>query len=123
MRVAVSFGKTKMYTGLVFNIHQTAPTLYEAKDIYQILDEEPLVNERQLEHWQWISSYYMCSIGDVYRASLPSAFLLESETIIIKNDKDIDESDLLDDEFLIYEALQHQSQLTIHQVSDILVKK
>jgi len=123
MRVAVSFGKTKMYTGLVFNIHQTAPTLYEAKDIYQILDEEPLVNERQLEHWQWISSYYMCSIGDVYRASLPSAFLLESETIIIKNDKDIDESDLLDDEFLIYEALQHQSQLTIHQVSDILGKK
>ena len=123
MRVAVSFGKTKMYTGLVFNIHQTAPTLYEAKDIYQILDEEPLVNERQLQHWQWISSYYMCSIGDVYRASLPSAFLLESETIIIKNDKDIDESDLLDDEFLIYEALQHQSQLTIHQVSDILGKK
>lgn len=123
MRVAVSFGKTKMYTGLVFNIHQTAPTLYEAKDIYQILDEEPLVNERQLEHWQWISSYYMCSLGDVYRASLPSAFLLESETIIIKNDKDIDESDLLDDEFLIYEALQHQSQLTIHQVSDILGKK
>jgi len=123
MRVAVSFGKTKIYTGLVFNIHQTAPTLYKAKDIHQILDEKPLVNEIQLQHWQWISSYYMCSLGDVYRASLPSAFLLESETIIYKNEAFSDESILLDDEFLIYEALQHQSQLTIHQVTDILGKK
>jgi primosomal protein N' (replication factor Y) len=123
MRVAVSFGKTKMYTGLVFNIHQTAPVLYEAKDIHQILDEEPLVNEQQLQHWQWISSYYMCSLGDVYRASLPSAFLLESETIITKNDIEIDESIFSDDEFLIYEALHHQSQLTIHQIADILGKK
>ncbi len=123
MRVAVSFGKTKMYTGLVFNIHQTVPTLYEAKEINQILDEQPLVNELQLQHWEWISKYYMCSLGDVYRASLPSAFLLESETIIHKNEAFSDESILLDDEFLIYEALQHQSQLTIYQVADILGKK
>ena len=63
MRVAVSFGKTKMYTGLVFNIHQIAPTLYEAKEIHQILDKAPLVNEEQLKHWQWISDYYMCSFA------------------------------------------------------------
>ena len=123
MRVAVSFGKTKMYTGLVFNIHQIAPTFYEAKDIHQILDEDPLVNEQQLLHWKWISDYYMCSLGEVYRASLPAAFLLESETIIIKNAIPIEESILLDDEFLVYEALQHQSQLTIHQVVAILGKK
>tara|TARA_B110000046_G_scaffold186040_1_gene231722 strand:+ start:4543 stop:6963 length:2421 start_codon:yes stop_codon:yes gene_type:complete len=123
MRVAVSFGKTKMYTGLVYNIHQTAPILYEAKEIHQILDETPLVNELQLKHWQWISSYYMCAIGDVYRASLPSAFLLESETVISKNHEFIEDSILADDEFLIFEALQHQSQLTIHQVADILGKK
>ncbi|MGK0446308.1 MAG: primosomal protein N' (replication factor Y) [Polaribacter sp.] len=123
MRVAVSFGKTKMYTGLVYNIHQTAPNLYEAKEIHQILDETPLVNELQLKHWQWISSYYMCSLGDVYRASLPSAFLLESETIIYKNDAFTEDATLADDEFLIFEALQHQSQLTIHQVADILGKK
>lgn len=123
MRVAVSFGKTKMYTGLVFNIHQIAPMLYEAKEIHQILDEVPLVNEKQLNHWKWIADYYMCSLGDVYRAALPSAFLLESETIITKNKQEIDPLKLLDDEFLIYEALQHQSQLTIHQVAEILGKK
>ena len=123
MRVAVSFGKSKMYTGLVLNIHTNAPTLYEAKEIHQILDEIPLVNEKQLQHWQWIANYYMCSLGDVYRASLPSAFLLESETIIYKNNTFLDETILADDEFLIFEALQQQSQLTIHQVIAILGKK
>ena len=123
MRVAVSFGKTKIYTALVFNIHKTAPTLYEAKEIHQILDDSPIVNELQLKHWQWLSNYYMCSLGDVYRASLPSAFLLESETIIYKNETFVDESILQDDEFLIFEALQHQSQLTIHQIADILGRK
>ncbi|WP_439131608.1 replication restart helicase PriA [Polaribacter sp.] len=123
MRVAVSFGKTKLFTGLVFEIHQNAPTLYEAKEIHQILDETPLVNEIQLQHWQWLAKYYMCALGDVYRAALPSAFLLESETIIYKNEAFQNEEILEDDEFLIFEALQHQSQLTIHQVVDILGKK
>jgi primosomal protein N' (replication factor Y) len=123
MRVAVSFGKTKIFTGLVFAIHETAPILYEAKEIHQILDEQPLVNEFQLKHWQWISNYYMCSLGDVFRASLPTAFLLESETIVYKNETFEEESILEDDEYLIFQALQHQSQLTIHQVADILGKK
>ena len=123
MRVAVPFGSSKMYTGLVYSIHQNAPILYEAKEIHQILDDAPIVNEIQLEHWQWIANYYMCSLGDVFRASLPSAFLLESETIVYKNETFTDESILQDDEFLIFEALQHQSQLTIHQIADILGRK
>ena len=123
MRVAVSFGNKNMYTGLVFNIHKTKPTLYETTDIIQILDDKPIVNELQLNHWQWIANYYMCSLGDVYRASLPSAFLLESETSISKNEVFTNEDILEDEEFLIFEALQNQSQLTIHQVSDILGKK
>ena len=123
MRVAVPFGSSKMYTGLVYSIHQNVPILYEAKEIHQILDDAPIVNEIQLEHWQWIANYYMCSLGDVFRASLPSAFLLESETIVYKNETFTDESILQDDEFLIFEALQHQSQLTIHQIADILGRK
>lgn len=123
MRVAVAFGKTKMYTALVFDIHQNPPELYEAKEIIQILDEKPIVTNLQLQNWQWIANYYMCSLGDVYRAALPSAFLLESETVVLKNEAFQNESELNDEEFLIFEALQHQSQLTIHQVSDILGKK
>lgn len=123
-RVAVPFGKAKIYTGLVLRIHQEQPVLYEAKEIHQILDDAPIVNATQLKHWQWISEYYMCPLGDVYRAALPSSFLLESETIIYKNISFMDESGLSDEEFLIVEALSHQSQLTVHQISDILgIKK
>ena len=101
MRVAVSFGKTKMYTGLVFKLHQIAPETYDAKDILQILDDKPIVTELQLKHWEWVSNYYMCGIGDVYKAALPSAFLLESETVIFKNET-FDNNDILsDEEFLI----------------------
>lgn len=123
MRVAVSFGKTKMYTGLVFDLHQTPPELYKAKDIIQILDDTPIVTEIQLNHWQWLSDYYMCSLGDVYKAAVPSAFLLQSETVVYKNNSFTNEETLNDDEFLIREALDHQSQLTIYQIIDILGKK
>ncbi len=124
MRVAIPFGRAKIYTALVVAIHQNPPTLYEAKEIHQILDAKPLVNEFQIQHWQWIASYYMCAIGDVFRCAMPSAFILESETIISqKQDIVIDESELSDDEFLIYEALQHQSSLRVQDIMAILNKK
>ncbi len=124
MRVAVQFGKSKVYSALVTNIHQTAPQVYEAKEIEHILDEVPIVTNDQLQLWSWISEYYMCSKGEVMRAALPSAFLLESETIILRNDSHtIDEQELKDDEFLLYEALQHQSLLRIQEVMDIVGKK
>ena len=124
MRLAVPFGKSRIYTALVIAIHQNKPTLYDAKEIHQILDEKPIVTEIQITHWQWIASYYMCAIGDVYRGAMPSALLLESETIISqKNDGFVDESLLTDDEFLIYEALQQQSSLKVQDIINILNKK
>jgi primosomal protein N' (replication factor Y) len=124
MRVAVPFGKSKIYTALVIELHQNAPTLYDAKEIHQILDEKPLVTEIQIAHWQWIASYYMCAIGDVYRGAIPSALLLESETVISqKQDVFVDESQLSDDEYLIYQALQQQSSLKVQDIIAILNKK
>ncbi|MFV8466539.1 replication restart helicase PriA [Flavobacterium sp. LB1P62] len=124
MRVAVPFGKSKIYTALVIEIHQNEPTLYEAKEIHQILDEKPIVTEIQITHWQWIASYYMCAIGDVYRGAMPSALLLESETIISqKQDLFVDESLLSDDEFLVYQALQQQNSLKVQDIIAILNKK
>ena len=121
MRVAVPFGKAKIYTAIVYKIHTEAPVVYEAKDIHHILDETPVVNDYQLELWSWISKYYMCTLGDIMRAALPSAFLLESETIIRLNDvTTILDSELKDDEFLVYEALQHQSSLKVNDISNIL---
>lgn len=124
MRIAVPFGKSKIYTALAIELHQNEPALYEAKEIHQILDEVPVVTEIQIAHWQWIASYYMCAIGDVYRGAMPSAFLLESETIISqKKDTTVDELQLSDEEFLIYDALQHQSSLKVHDIIAIVGKK
>lgn len=124
MRVAVPFGKSKIYTALVIEIHQNKPTLYEAKEIHQIMDEKSIVTEIQIAHWQWIASYYMCSIGDVYRGAMPTALLLESETVISqKTDLVVDTSLLSDDEFLVYEALQEQSSLKVQDIMTILNKK
>ncbi len=124
MRVSVPFGKSKIYTGLVGAIHNTAPQVYEAKAIHQILDEHPIVTEKQLELWQWISKYYACSVGEIMRAALPNAFILESETLISKNNlKEINDVELKDDEFLVYEALSYQSSLKIQEISNILDKK
>lgn len=124
MRIAVPFGKTKVYTGLVLEVHQNKPLLYEAKEIHEILDEKPIVNPFQIKHWSWIADYYMCSIGEVYRSAVPSSLLLESETIILKNKgNEVLKSQLSDDEFLIFEALEKQSSLKIQDVVSILSKK
>jgi primosomal protein N' (replication factor Y) len=124
MRLAVPFGKSRIYTALVVETHQNQPTLYDAKEIHQILDETPIVTEVQIAHWQWIASYYMCAIGDVYRGAMPSALLLESETVISqKTDVFVDESTLSDDEFLIFQALQQQSSLKVQDIIAILNKK
>ncbi|KGO92547.1 replication restart helicase PriA [Flavobacterium subsaxonicum] len=124
MRVAVPFGKNKIYTGLVIELHQNPPQLYQAKEIHQILDDNPIVTETQLQHWNWIAEYYMCTIGEVYKSALPGGFILESETIITSQ-KDFNplEIALTDEEYLVYEALQTQSALKVQEVVSILNKK
>ncbi|MCF1191157.1 primosomal protein N' [Mangrovimonas sp. AS39] len=124
VRVSVPFGKSKIYTGIVYKIHEQAPLVYEAKPIEQILDESPIVTSRQMRLWHWIADYYMCTVGEVMRASLPNAFILESETVILKSqDVEISDADLEDDEFMLWEALHHQSSLKIQDVMGILDKK
>ena len=124
MRVAVPFGKSKIYTAVVHGVHQNDPLGYETKSIDQILDETPIITTHQLKHWEWMADYYMCTLGEVVRAALPSAFLLESETIItLAQSEVVNDSDFSDSEFLLYEALQHQSSLHINDVRSILDQK
>ncbi len=124
IRVSVPFGKSKIYTALVLEIHNNAPQVYEAKDIHQILDDTPIVTAQQLQHWHWMAKYYLCTLGDVMRAALPGPFILESETVVSKNESIvINDEDLKDDEFIIYEALHHQSSLKIQDMMSILDKK
>jgi primosomal protein N' (replication factor Y) len=124
MRVAVPFGKSKVYTGIVYGVHQEAPVGYETKSIDQILDETPIITPLQIKHWEWMASYYMCTLGEVIRAALPGAFLLESETIIrLSSEVNFDENAFTDEEFLLFEALQHRSSLHINDLRSILDHK
>ena len=124
VRVAVPFGKNKVYTGIVYNIHHNAPTAYEAKSIHSILDECPVVNQFQFKLWEWMSSYYLCSMGEIMRAAMPNAFLLESETIISLNPStEFEVNTLKDDEYLVCEALQQQSSLKVDEINAIIDRK
>ena len=122
MRIAVPFGKTKVYTAIAYEIHTNEP-IYETKDIAYILDETPIVTERQLALWQWIAQYYMCTLGEVMKAALPTAFILESETIIEIDEKEMDSQLFSDDEWQVYEALHYKTALTGSEVSRIIPKK
>lgn len=122
MRVVVPFGKSKYYTAIVYAKHLNPPLLYEAKDIHLIVDERPVVHQKQLEFWVWLAEYYMCSVGDVYKAALPSGLILESETILTKN-KDWEGTEVSDEEYLVLEALLNQNNITVNEVSQIVNKK
>lgn len=122
-RVAVSFGKSKIYTGVVIKLHQVQPQRYTAKYIEMVLEEAPSITEKQLAMWEWVSEYYQCKLGEIMRAAFPTTFLLESETVVIK--KEIDEYDvskMSDQEYLVYEALDIKA-LSINEIIEILGKK
>ena len=90
-RVIVPFGNRKFYTAIILNIHNNAPKGVEVKEIHSLIDAYPIVNEHQLKLWEWISFYYICPLGDVYKAALPSKLRMESETFVsatgLTNDK------------------------------------
>ncbi|APG59694.1 replication restart helicase PriA [Christiangramia salexigens] len=124
MRLAVPFGKNRIYTGIVAEVHQNPPEVYEAKPIHQILDEKPLLTKEQLKFWNWIAVYYLCSEGEVMRAALPGAFLLESESIVkLSKEVEIEDVELNDDEYLVIEGLQRQSSMKIQEIEQLLDKK
>ena len=124
VRVCVPFGKNKIYTGIVYKLHNIAPTSYDCKSIHSILDSKPIVTLNQFRLWSWISEYYMCNIGDVMSASIPNAYLLKSETLISQNpDLNIETNSLSDDEYLVIEALKQQSVLRVEEIQSILNKK
>ncbi len=73
-RVEVNLGKNKKYAGVIKRLHNEKPDFFEAKDILNLLDAEPVVYEEQLKLWEWIASYYMCSEGEVMAAALTAHF-------------------------------------------------
>lgn len=120
-RVVVQFGRKKIYTAIVRRVHENVPSGYFVKYILSVLDNVPVVNQKQLIFWDWIAKYYMSFQGEVMNVALPSAMKLASETRIIKNPSfNSDYSELNEKEYLVAEALDIQNSLTINEVSKIV---
>ena len=86
-RVVVSFGQKKFYTAIVTKVHYAAPENYETKDVEEVLDTSPVILPTQFRFWEWLSTYYLCTLGDVYKAAMPSGMKLESETLVAYNEE------------------------------------
>lgn len=78
--VAVQFGARKFYTGIVWRIHDRRPDFNRIKPIHRVLYDRPLLSERQRALWEWIASYYLCTLGEVMRMALPALMKPSGDT-------------------------------------------
>ena len=120
MRVLVPFGRKKIYTAIITSLHDMEPKGYDVKEILGTLDEKPILRHPQLEFWQWISDYYLCSMGEVYKAAVPSGLKVESETTISVN-PDFEESEpgqLTDRERVILDFTAQRGRVQIAEIAN-----
>ncbi|MFK7899931.1 MAG: primosomal protein N' [Cyclobacteriaceae bacterium] len=123
-RVIIPFGKKKILTGIIAHVHETPPTDYTAKYILDILDDLPIINEYQLQLITWISTYYLCSEGEVVRAALPSGLKLSSESTIQLNPTiSLEEITLTEKEDRLVTYLQNHEFVDYRKAEEILDSK
>ena len=124
MRVLVPFGGKKIYTGIVAEIHENEPETFLPKEIHSILDADAIVPEAQLQFWKWLSEYYLCNIGEIYRFAFPSSLKLESETYLKRNlNKEIDWEVLDANETYLLQALEVKSLINLSEIEAFIPKK
>jgi primosomal protein N' (replication factor Y) len=116
MRIIVPLGKKKYYTGLVYELHNREPEHVEVKEAISLLDKEPVVKTNQLKFWKWIAAYYQCTLGEVFKAALPSGLKLESETVISLVDDFVAESPLKPKEQQFLDLLSSCEQMKINEL-------
>tara|TARA_B100001093_G_scaffold112955_1_gene105287 strand:- start:22532 stop:24958 length:2427 start_codon:yes stop_codon:yes gene_type:complete len=121
-RVTVPFRNSKLITGIVFKKHKIQPKNYEPKEIEFIIDEKPIINDRQLKFFKWISNYYMCPLGQVIKIALPSLLLLKSESEIILTSKN-DEVSLTNESQILYQHLKINNKISFKDIVKLLSKK
>lgn len=119
-RVVVSFGKKKIYTGIVLKTHNEPTSDYQPKQLLDVLDDLPIINEKQLKFFQWMARYYICSLGEVINAALPAALKLSSESFVsINPEVDPDSVDVSDREWQLLNSLK-TNDLSMKDVSGVL---
>lgn len=121
-RVVVPFGRKRLYSGIVVNIHSDKPKHVQIKQVLDVIDQVPVINEIQLRFWWWMANYYMCTIGEVLKAALPAGLKLESETKVIYTGTGTLPDGLTDEETIILEILKDKPVISIQALSGIIKK-
>ncbi|MDE7378800.1 MAG: primosomal protein N' [Paraprevotella sp.] len=115
-RVIVPFGSRKFYTALVEKVHTEPSGDYEMKDLVEVLDNHPVLLPGQLRFWQWLADYYMCTVGEVYKAALPSGMKLESETVVTIEEDFVAENPFSPRELQVWNTMLRKPAQTITQI-------
>jgi len=124
MRVLVPFGGKKIYTGIVFELHDNAPESFVAKEVISILDDKPILPEEQISFWNWLSEYYLCGLGEIYRFAFPSSLKLESETYLkLKPNITVDFENLDVNEMYLIQALEVRQLINLTDIEAFIPKK
>lgn len=124
MRVLVPFGGKKIYTGIVFELHDNAPENFVAKEVISILDDQPILPEEQINFWNWLSDYYLCGLGEIYRFAFPSSLKLESETYLkLKPNITVDFENLDVNEMYLVQALEVRQLINLTDIEAFIPKK
>ena len=120
-RVVVPLGKRKRYTGIVTRLHDEAPAEgVELKFVEEAVDEAPLLLPAQLEFWEWLANYYICTKGEVLKAALPSGLKLESEMRLIRAESPADVNEMTPLQQAIYNLLDEEKPVTLEDITSKL---
>lgn len=124
MRVLVPFGGKKIYTGIVFDLHDNAPENFVAKEVISLLDDSPIMPPEQIDFWNWLSEYYLCGLGEIYRFAFPSSLKLESETYLkLKPNIQVDFENLDVNEMYLIQALEVRQLINLTDIEAFIAKK
>lgn len=124
MRVLVPFRGKKIYTGIVVELHDVEPESFVPREIISILDEFPILPKEQIDFWNWLSEYYLCNLGEIYRFAFPSSLKLESETYLkLKPNVTVDFENLDVNEMYLIQALEIRQLINLTDIEAFIPKK
>ncbi|MDR1983747.1 MAG: primosomal protein N' [Prevotellaceae bacterium] len=110
--------QNKMYSAIVQKIYADEERPYIVKPIISLIDKKPIANKQQLDFWNWIAEYYMCTVGEVMNVALPNGLKLQSKTHFSVSDCDFD-ADITEREAELYSIIEENKKITLQQ----LIKK
>lgn len=123
-RVVVPFGKAKIYTGVILRTHQNCPVGVEVKAVMEVLDDTPVVNEQQFRFWQWVSTYYMSPLGDVFKSALPGAMKPKDEEALRESKRKRKERAMFaSEDFTLYNTLNPAQHAALNEIEESFLHK